>query len=83
MLLIFWVPNWIMLAGKKKNENPPLSRDRRRKNKRRKGRTGFLGGVGGSQGQELKTEEVASHQPLLLVQPLDGSYLTIQGHSAA
>ena len=51
--------------------------------RRSKGRTGFLGGVGGSQGQELKTEEVASHQPLLLVQPLDGSYLTIQGHSAA
>ena len=48
-----------------------------------KGRTWFLGGVGGFQGQELKTEEVASHQPLLLVQPLDGSYLTIQGHSAA
>ena len=34
MLLIFWVSNWIMFAGKnEKNENPPLSKDRRRKRK--------------------------------------------------
>ena len=44
---------------------------------------GCLEGEGGGRGfwgQELKTEEVATHQPRLLIPPLGGSYFTIQGH---